>query len=221
MKFTDGYWQMRSGVTAHYATQVHEVEIESGTLKIYAPTKKLVTRGDTLNLSMLTVHFSSPMENVIRVRMYHYKGGHPHQPEFILHELDFHQPVTADDEQFATLTSGQLSVRVHKGDNWRVEYRAGERVLTSSTWNSMGFVETPDGCFIHEQLSLSVGECVYGLGERFTSFVKNGQVVDIWNEDGGTSSEQSYKNIPFYLTNRGYGVFVNHPEKVSFEVASE
>jgi alpha-D-xyloside xylohydrolase len=43
----------------------------------------------------------------------------------------------------------------------------------------------------------------------------------MWNEDGGTSSEQAYKNIPFYLTNRGYGVFVNHPERVSFEVASE
>ncbi len=46
-------------------------------------------------------------------------------------------------------------------------------------------------------------------------------MVDIWNEDGGTSSEQAYKNIPFYLTNRGYGVFVNQPERVSFEVGSE
>lgn len=72
-----------------------------------------------------------------------------------------------------------------------------------------------------EQLSLGVGECVYGLGERFTAFVKNGQVVDLWNEDGGTSSEQAYKNIPFFLTNRGYGVFINHPERVSLEVASE
>ncbi|MDQ5853291.1 MAG: alpha-xylosidase, partial [Chloroflexota bacterium] len=39
--------------------------------------------------------------------------------------------------------------------------------------------------------------------------------------DGGTGSEQAYKNVPFYLTNRGYGVLVNHPENVSFEVASE
>jgi alpha-D-xyloside xylohydrolase len=62
---------------------------------------------------------------------------------------------------------------------------------------------------------------VYGLGERFGPFVKNGQSVDIWNEDGGTASEQSYKSIPFYMTNRGYGVLVNHPERVSFEVASE
>jgi alpha-glucosidase (family GH31 glycosyl hydrolase) len=59
------------------------------------------------------------------------------------------------------------------------------------------------------------------LGERFTPLVKNGQAVDLWNEDGGTSSEWSYKNVPFYLTNRGYGVFINHPERVSLEVASE
>jgi len=64
-------------------------------------------------------------------------------------------------------------------------------------------------------------ETVYGLGERFTPFVKNGQTVDMWNADGGTCSEQAYKNVPFYLTSGGYGVFVNHPEDVSFEIASE
>jgi alpha-D-xyloside xylohydrolase len=85
----------------------------------------------------------------------------------------------------------------------------------------MGFVDTPEGRFIHEQLALGVGECVYGLGERFTPFVKNGQVVEMWNEDGGTASEIAYKNIPFYLTNRGYGVLVSHPERVSFEIGSE
>ena len=74
---------------------------------------------------------------------------------------------------------------------------------------------------MREQLRLGAGELVYGLGEKFTAFVKNGQTVDVWNEDGGTSTEQSYKNVPFYITNKGYGVFVNHPEKVSFEVASE
>src|SRR5690606_34414943 len=58
-------------------------------------------------------------------------------------------------------------------------------------------------------------------GERFGALVKNGQSVDIWNADGGTSSEQAYKNVPFYLSNRGYGVFVNTPGPVSYEVGSE
>lgn len=72
-----------------------------------------------------------------------------------------------------------------------------------------------------EELTLSVGEYVYGLGERFTAFVKNGQSVEIANRDGGTSSDQAYKNIPFYLTNRGYGVFTMQPEDISYEIASE
>jgi alpha-glucosidase (family GH31 glycosyl hydrolase) len=48
-----------------------------------------------------------------------------------------------------------------------------------------------------------------------------GQTVSVWNRDGGTSSEQAYKCVPFYLTNRGYGVFINHPGEVEVEVASE
>jgi len=75
-----------------------------------------------------------------------------------------------------------------------VEYKA------ANAWSLQhlarhGFVDTR-----MDDLSMSNeywrGECIYGLGERFSAFVKNGQVVDIWNEDGGTSSEQSYKNIP-------------------------
>lgn len=71
------------------------------------------------------------------------------------------------------------------------------------------------------QLALGVGEHIYGLGERFTPFVKNGQTVDIWQADGGTSSEQAYKNVPFHLSSRGYGVLVNHPGKVGYEIGTE
>lgn len=75
--------------------------------------------------------------------------------------------------------------------------------------------------FSQTEFTLSVGENIYGLGERFGPFVKNGQLVDLWNADGGTSSEYAYKNIPFYLSSQGYGLFVNHPEEVEFEVGRE
>ena len=42
--------------------------------------------------------------------------------------------------------------------------------------------------------------------------------MGLWNEDGGTSSEWSYKNVPFYLNNRGYGVLINHPERIPTDV---
>ena len=43
----------------------------------------------------------------------------------------------------------------------------------------------------------------------------------MWNGDGGTASELAYKNTPFYMTNRGYGVLVESSSDVSYEVASE
>jgi alpha-D-xyloside xylohydrolase len=221
MKFTDGYWQVREGMKPYYPAHVYDVEVEPDAMTVYAPTTKIVTRADTHDVSLLSIRFSAPMENVIRVQMLHHKGGYSRKPEFVLSRQPCPPPAVSQDEMCATLTSGQLSVHVQKGDDWSVEYRAGKRTITSSKWHGMGFVDTPAGRFMHEQLNIGVGECIYGMGEHFTAFVKNGQVVDIWNEDGGTGSEQSYKNIPFYLTNRGYGIFVNHPEKVSFEVASE
>jgi alpha-D-xyloside xylohydrolase len=221
MKFTDGYWQMRPGLTPHFAAQVHDVTVEHDTLTIYAPIGKLQERGHTVNQPLLTIRFSSPMDNVIRVQCVHHKGRVPRKPDFMIYSESAPQVLISDDERTSTFTSGDLSVRINKLDDWLMEYIGGDKILTSSGWRGMGFVDTPDGRYMHEQLSLGVGECVYGLGERFTAFVKNGQVVDLWNQDGGTSSEQAYKNIPFYVTNRGYGVFVNQPEQVSFEIASE
>jgi alpha-D-xyloside xylohydrolase len=221
MKFTDGYWQMRPGYTPYFATQVHDVEITSDALTIYAATRNIGHRGDTLNSALLTIRYSSPMENVIKVEVWHHQGTLSPGPEFQIHESPVPKVEIHDSPEAATLKSGNLSVDVSKSTDWRVEFKDGESLITHSGWRSMGFVDTPEGRFIHEQLGLGVGELVYGLGERFTPFVKNGQVVDLWNEDGGTSSEQAYKNIPFYLTNRGYGVFVAHPERVSFEIASE
>lgn len=219
MKFIAGYWNMRPGVIPHFAAEAREIEIDEESLTVYAPEKRIAHRGDTLNVAILTVRFSAPMENVIRVQITHHKGGKPRQPEFSIYEQPT-QVVISEDDHFATLTSGQLSVRVSKRE-WRIDFLGDKKLITHSGERGLGVVDTPEGRFIHEQLGLGVGECVYGLGERFTPFVKNGQVVEMWNEDGGTNSEIAYKNIPFYLTNRGYGVLVNHPEKVSFEVSSE
>lgn len=221
MKFTDGYWNIRTGYTPHYPVHVHEITSDQKSITAYGPTKRLNHRGDTLNLPLLTARFSSPMPDVIKVQIYHHKGGRERKPAFNLEQQIEPEIMIKEDDQAAVLTSGQLSVRVQKAGDWKIDFMAGGKVVTSSGWRGVGYIETPEGKFIHDQLNLGVGEYVYGLGERFTAFVKNGQVVDLWNEDGGTSSEQAYKNIPFYLTNRGYGVFINHPERVSLEVASE
>ncbi|MGD0249076.1 MAG: alpha-xylosidase, partial [Candidatus Limnocylindrales bacterium] len=121
----------------------------------------------------------------------------------------------------ATLTSGHLAVRFPHGGEWRVEFLADGKPLTASEAGGMCIAQSEDHHYLYDQLSLAVGARVYGLGERFGPFVKNGQSIEIDNRDGGTGSDQAYKNVPFYLTDRGYGVFVNDPGPVSFEVASE
>ncbi|KNZ76301.1 Alpha-xylosidase [Termitomyces sp. J132] len=79
------------------------------------------------------------------------------------------------------------------------------------------------GCWFTMQFQLPIGEKIYGLGERFGPFIKNGQVsnMEIWDEDGGTPSEQAYKNVPFFLSSHGYGISVLYPRLVSFEVQSK
>ena len=157
MKFTHGYWQMRPGYKSFYAVQVHEGEIAAGALTVYAAAKKLTGRGDTLDTPLLTVRFTAPMENVIRVQAFHHKGGPPRRPEFALQADDAPSPVISENEHSFTLASGALSVCVPKAGDWLVQYKAGEQALTSSGWRGLGFEDTPDGRFIHEQLSLGVG----------------------------------------------------------------
>lgn len=223
MKFTNGYWLMREGLKAFFPAEVHDVEIRDDSLVVYAPCRHIRHRGDTLNCLLFTVEFSSPMEDVIRVKIFHHKGKVEKPPIFNINERRDVKVEIVDGDEYASLASGQLKVRVRKEGNWRVEFLGRDNeLLTESSFRNMGYIVMDNGeTYVHEQLLLKVGECVYGLGERFTPFVKNGQTVDMWNEDGGTSSEIAYKNVPFYMTNQGYGVFVSHPEKVSFEIASE
>lgn len=75
--------------------------------------------------------------------------------------------------------------------------------------------------YVFTQTTLGVGESVHGLGERFGAFNKVGQSVALWNADGGTSSDQAYKNVSFWLSSRGYGIFIDAPERVELEIGSE
>ncbi|HEX2927396.1 MAG TPA: alpha-xylosidase [Ruminiclostridium sp.] len=220
MKFLNGYWLSKEGYSLHYPSKAYRIDNKEDCLRIFAPCNEIKHRGDTLGGPALTIELSAPMKDVIHVHIYHYKGCKSTGPSFVLNTSDIPVEIREEDEA-VWFISGGLNARIDK-INYNIDYyRNGER-LTGSGWRHLAYIEHDDGTtFMREQLDLEVGECVYGTGERFTPFVKNGQTVNIWNEDGGTCTEQSYKNIPFYLTNRGYGVFVNDPGCVSFEICSE
>ncbi len=230
MKFTNGQWLMQEGFQLFSPKEVYFEKVIGDKLILTTPTHYIKHRGDTLGGINLTIEISTPFPDVIRVRAYHYKGIKDYGPHFELEPSTQNLNYISNEDEIVVM-SGSLKLVMDKKD-FSMKYYRDEELLTQSTNRDYGYIKadwkgdaydkaTYENSFFQQRLSLSVGENVYGLGERFTPFVKNGQVVDMWNEDGGTSTYQSYKNIPFYLTNKGYGVFVNHPEKVSFEVASE
>ena len=183
MKFSDGYWNLKKGFTLFSPAEVRDMDSSEKKLTVYAPTKKCLHRGDTLNLPMITVEYSSPMPDVIRVKIFHFKGQRRKKPEFILNTSHNTNLNIKSTDEHISLSSGKLSVNISK-EHWRTEFTYNDEYITGSIGKGTGYLISDDGStYVREQLTLDVGECVYGLGERFTPFVKNGQTVDIWNED--------------------------------------
>lgn len=68
-------------------------------------------------------------------------------------------------------------------------------------------------------LALEPGERILGLGEKFTEFNRRGQEIDSWIvEPLGTETERSYKEVPFHLSTRGYGMLVDTTNRVEYDL---
>jgi alpha-D-xyloside xylohydrolase len=221
MKFQQGHWRLLPGTTAIFPASIVDVRVEPDALVVIGYDRPIRGRWDYLDGAIITARFSSPMPNVIRVQLNHFKGRQERLPVLDLdYSLTNQAAVTGRDDHQAWLKTGALSVVVPTEGEWRLTFQRDGRTLTVSEPQAVGLFTRNGKTYLREQLALQAGETVYGLGERFGPFVKNGQSVDMWNDDGGTDSEYAYKNIPFYITSQGYGVLVNHPGLVSFEVGS-
>lgn len=220
MKFTDGAWMTAEGFDIHPAREVRFAKTEDSKVTLTAPAFHIYNRGMTLTGPYITIEITSPCENVFRIRSFHFKGDNSLLPSYFILNNDSVSINAVENEKTITVTSGDSTLVIDK-ENYAYVLKRGTDTITSSAGGSLAYINGNNGTFMREQLSLGVGEHVYGLGERFGSFIKNGQSIDIVNKDGGTFTEQSYKNIPFYITDNNLGVFVNHTEEVSFEVASE
>lgn len=184
-------------------------------------------------------------DGIISVETTHWEGELRKGPHFDLYPAgkpEVEPKVTKDASKgTTTLSAGSLSATI-KPDTFDISFAATTTTddnsptkhLTSLAGRSVGMAYSPAPSnplqtgdlrdfthYIFTQTSLAVGESVHGLGERFGPFNKLGQSVTLWNADGGTSSDQAYKNISFWLSNRGYGVFIDHAGKVDLEIGSE
>lgn len=234
MKFTDGMWHVREGVDINWMSHVERYNIQEKTADLLL-TKYTRGRGDKLNTPTISASIRSPQEGILAVNFTHWTGADDTRPAFPLAD-DAQTLAIEDTKEALKVQTGALGLQVNtKPNELTFKYNQNNKKLTGHSWRSIAYVadkNTPTydpsaelyaerGRYILIELDLAVGETIYGLGERFGPFIKNGQSIDIWNEDGGTSSEQAYKNVPFYMSSHGYGVFINHPGRVMLEVQSE
>ena len=122
MKFTDGYWALRTGVTLNSPASAIEVRTDASSVTVFAPTKAIRHRGDTLNNPMLTFRFSSPAPDVIAVKAVHFAGGVPKGPRYEIAEVVGHQVSIRESDEEVVLTTGKISVRIAKTGDWSVAF---------------------------------------------------------------------------------------------------
>ena len=223
MKFTNGLWLVRDNFDVDSPACVYDYKVADDHKKVsvFAPYKQIKGRDDTTDVGASTIEFTAPQKNVLGIKLIHFDQL-PKNPSFHVNDEQLAME-TKSDEKSLTIASGDLEAKLPLDGTFKIQFFGNGKLLTASEPGMQGEInDRNDGRhYMREALDLDVNEKVYGLGERFTNFVKNGQSVDIVNKDAGTGSEQTYKNIPFYITNHGYGIFVDQPETVSFEVASE
>lgn len=243
MKFSDGYWLSKKNYDVKYASHNYKTICSGNDIRCIAAPYIVWNRGMTLSGPNFEVTVSSQMKDIIRVSVVHFRGQKQNSPEFELNTDSDFCPVINETEEYAELISGNTKAVIKKGQTWDIQFYWKDKLLTENGPKSTSYItedeysaanraesyrssrswdfETESRTFMREQLCLDIGECLYGFGEKFTPFVKNGQTVEIWNSDGGTSSDQSYKCIPFCISSKSYGVFVNSTDRVSFEAASD
>ncbi len=221
MKFTDGYYYYRTLTDPADVVQIREATYDGSSLRLFAVNYEKDERsmgGPAIELTVTT-----PAPDIIRVEAVHFKGSGKKIPAFSLNTTPC-ELLYLEEGGTITVKSGDTSLVITKNPaTFTFLYK--DRKLTSVSeryGHAMISRRLMDsGSYMCGQLDVGVGEKIYGFGEQFTPFVKNGQSVDIWNGDGGTCTDMAYKNIPFCISTAGYGLFVNSPSKVSFEVCSE
>ncbi|MBN1415436.1 MAG: alpha-xylosidase [Bacteroidales bacterium] len=113
---------------------------------------------------------------------------------------------------------------------WRIEFRdrKGKLLTQTNHFRDNSWTLTPVLPFsfvrrssdysrsVAAVFNLSPDEKIFGCGESFTSFNKRGQKVVLWADDAnGVQNETMYKPIPFFMSSRGYGIFMHTSSPVT------
>lgn len=136
----------------------------------------------------------------------------------------------AEDESAVSYQSEHGQVRIIK-DPWQIEFYDGEGTLltrTQSLGDPASFAPYVPFSFIRRArdlgrstaatFELAYDEKIFGGGESFTRLDKRGQKMVLYLRDAmGAQNPRQYKSVPFFLSSRGYGMFVHTSTPTTFD----
>lgn len=144
---------------------------------------------------------------------------------------EFQLKITENSSSLTLLTS-EMKIVVHKQPFQVLLFDLNENcILSQNVYGqqrhffpvyNIGFRRQNEkivGCY--QSLDLRADEHIYGLGEKFNRLDKVGTNAVAWQTDTtNTVSERAYKNIPFFMSTAGYGLFINTSHRIDYEIGS-
>src|SRR3954462_10013557 len=121
MKFNDGYWLLRDGVMARYATEALDVRTGADSCSVAVLTKRVEHRGSHLNTPTITVELSAPAPDVIAVSARHFDSVDALKPAFSLTAPPVEASVEEGDGTLR-LRSGRLTAEAATAGAWGLRF---------------------------------------------------------------------------------------------------
>jgi alpha-D-xyloside xylohydrolase len=209
----------------------YQLELEK-ILKVVVTNKtknSVIFEAYTLQGSIFNIEIGFHWEDTIRFRLFRedVKNTNPIN-------LDLDRKINVEvleDEEYVRIVSNQLICEILlQPFEFRVKDKGGN-IIWGQQRNDINVRGNSNVPFLGVNLSggnikrivdsfiLWPEDRIYGFGEKFFAHDKRGYTIVSWNMDAyGVETERSYKNIPFFLCNRGYGVLFNSMSKMEHSV---
>ena len=183
---------------------------------------------------ILLIRFRFVAEDIVRVTITPQTDALISPKHQYVHEPSAAVGVTYEEnDEYCIASTATLRLVIYKKQNRYAitDLNKRELLAENTTEKSVyfGYISAPlgyclvdDEVFIGQSFKMARDEDFYGFGEQFTYFNKKGTVTEIWNVDpANTASFLSYKNVPFFLSTRGYGFLLNSARKSLFDMGSK
>ena len=144
MKFTEGMWRIKSGVSFNWMGNVERLRVMEDKVNLLL-TKPQRNRGDTLNIGTITATVRSPLEGVTAVNFSHWIGEEDLGPHFPLCESASKPKINHSKGKSLDYSSGPLDMSINTAPNeLAFTYSCNSKRLTGHSFRSIGVVSSTD-----------------------------------------------------------------------------